>query len=1402
MSAELRKSKTIEQIYQKKSQLEHILLRPDTYVGSIETQRERLWVWDDAAQKIVQKEINFVPGLYKIFDEILVNAADNFQRDPEHMTYIKVNINEQEGWVSVENNGATLPVEMHKEHQMYVPEMVFGHLLTSDNYNDDESKVTGGRNGYGAKLTNIFSTKFTIECGDSARGQKYIQTWENNMGVKNKAKMTKFSGKDFTKVTFHPDLKRFGMSVLDQDIVSLMKKRVMDASGSTNKKCRVWLNGNPIGVKDFKDYVDLYLDREDQPKVYDKFGDRWEYVVTTSEGQFQQVSFVNSINTIKGGTHVLHVADQFVEALLDKVNKKNKGGMEVKPFHVRSHLWIFVNCLIVNPTFDSQTKETMTLKQSKFGSKCEVQDRAIKQLVNTGIIDTILQWAKAKESIDMKRKMKASGRSTRVMDVPKLEDANLAGGKGSEECTLILTEGDSAKALAVAGLSIVGRDRFGVFPLRGKPLNVREASFQQTVNNAEIQNIIKIMGLEQQKQYDSVKSLRYGSIMIMADQDYDGSHIKGLLINMIQHWWPSLFKMEGFLKEFITPIVKVSKGQQEIQFFTLADYEAWKDKNNNGKGWTTKYYKGLGTSTAKEGKDYFKNIKDHRMEFRWTGQKDDELIDLAFNKKRADDRKNWINSYVEGVHVDHSKANLSYYDFVNKELVQFAKYDTQRSVPSVVDGFKPSQRKVLFCAFKKKLKNDIKVAQFVGYISEQSAYHHGEVSLENTIINLAQNYVGSNNVNLLVPSGQFGTRLQGGKDHAASRYIYTRLSNVTRTLFHTDDDKVLKYLNEEGQSIEPVWYCPILPTVLVNGADGIGTGWSTSVPNYNPRDIIHNIQKYLRGEAFSDMHPWYKGFRGTITPNEKEDGRYDIVGCIQKKNDTTLIITELPVKVWTQSYKEFLEEMMPEEGKKPEDSNHTITDYKEYHTENTVHFEVTLSAEKMKELEKSGLEKAFKMRSSISTSNMVLFDEEGKIAKYNTALDILKDFCKLRRQVYVKRKAYLVAKLTREKEILSNKARFILMVVKGELELRKRKKADILKDLQKRGFKTMTELDAILTEGGATGEAEKADIEAAKEAAADPEAEKSDYDYLLGMNLWSLTFEKVEELKQQHEQKREELEILRKTTIETMWDRDLEELKKALDDIDKLEEEEAEAAANFAAGRKKKDANRQAAAAPKRKPTPKPEDKAMLKRPLQEVVSIDDAGVEKQTWGTGAPMARSVAEPAALLRGEEPVGALAAPPKKRGRAGGTPGALSGGATAPVPEPVKEEGGASLLSRLLSKTSPTKSSGGSSLGGNPLDFGNSFSSFSSLSGSDDIFGYLHTGAPSSATDRGDDNPFISLDSEASPVAVEDEGRDTAEEGAGAGRGHGKGRGRGRGRGKASDGDAADEGRAAKRRKGTE
>ena len=943
----------IEQMYQKKSQLEHILLRPDTYIGSVERLSDQMWVFDQEKEVMVQREISYVPGLYKIFDEILVNAADNKQRDKK-MSCIRIDINKEENTISVWNNGKGIPVVMHKEEKMYVPTMIFGHLLTSSNYNDEEEKVTGGRNGYGAKLCNIFSDKFTVETSCHEYRKSFKQTWAENMSKNSEPKISESVKEDYTKVTFSPDLKKFKMESLEEDIVALMSRRAYDIAAST-RGVSVFLNGNKIAVKNFKDYIDLYMkkneDETGQPMkiVYENISERWEVGVAMSEKGFQQVSFVNSIATSKGGRHVDHVADMIVKQVLETIKKKNKGGVNIKPFQVKNHMWVFINCLIVNPTFDSQTKENMTLQMKSFGSKCVLPEKFIAGVVKSGIVESVLTWAKFKAQTDL---AKTSGsKKLKLKGIPKLEDANEAGTKNSLNCTLILTEGDSAKSLAVSGLGVVGRDHYGVFPLRGKLLNVREATHKQILENAEINSVIKILGLQYKKKYltmDDLKTLRYGKLMIMTDQDQDGSHIKGLLINFVHTNWPELLRLP-FLEEFITPIVKVTKktGNIELSFFSVPEFEEWKNDTPNNHTFNVKYYKGLGTSTSKEAKEYFQNMDRHRILFKYDGTQDDQAIVMAFSKKCVDQRKEWLTAYMEDskrrklvglpdkyLYTKDTKE-ISYAEFVNLELILFSNTDNVRSIPCAVDGFKPGQRKVIFTCMKRNDKKEVKVAQLAGSVAEMSAYHHGEASLCGTIVNIAQNYVGSNNINLLMPNGQFGTRLCGGKDSASPRYIFTMLSPLTRLIFHPHDDPLLNFLDDDNQRIEPEWYMPIIPMVLVNGIEGIGTGWSTKIPNHNPRDIVSNIRLMMQEREPKPMIPWYKNFKGSVIP--AGDGRFVTVGNCSILDNNKLEISELPIGTWTQKYKEDILEPLLHGNEKVKA---ILSDYKEYNTDTTIRFVV------------------------------------------------------------------------------------------------------------------------------------------------------------------------------------------------------------------------------------------------------------------------------------------------------------------------------------------------------------------------------------------------------------------------------------------------------------------------------
>lgn len=1015
--------KTATETYQKLTQLEHIIKRPDTYIGSVEKTEQQMWVFNKETSLMEYRAVTFVPGLYKIFDEILVNAADNKQRDGT-MTYMKINIDRANGTISVENNGKGIPVVIHEKEKIYIPELIFGHLLAGSNFDDDEKKTVGGRNGYGAKLCNVFSTEFNLECQDSEHGKRYKQTWTDNMQKMQKAKITSSKSSDFTRITFKPDYERFGMSEgIDDDLECLLFRRVYDMVG-TVRGIKVHLNGEQIKIKDFKAYCDLYAksiakDRTDEEggtptctveMDKDKSHPRWEVGFAVSDGTFQQVSFVNSIATTSGGTHVNYVADQVTAYLLKTLNKRKKGHT-LKQSHLRNHIFIFVNCLVNNPAFTSQTKEQMTTKTSQFGSKCVLGEDFLKKIAKSDAIQNIMEFAERKAD---KLMAKSDGSKRSRVSNAKLVEANLAGTRRGHECTLILTEGDSAKGLAVSGRAILDPDRIGVFPLRGKMLNVRDASIDQITKNQEIQNIKQFLGLKHKQIYTDTKSLRYGHLMIMADQDHDGSHIKGLLINFLQVQFPSLLQVPDFFREFITPIVKVWQGPDPKKpkklktFFTQPQYTEWKETHANEQSrWQAKYLKGLGSSTNEDAQVYFTNLDEHLKEFQVMKPDEAELFELAFSKKKADARKEWLGNFVPGTFLDHSTKSITYGDFVNRELILFSMADNMRSIPSVLDGLKPGQRKVIYACFKRNLVKDKKVVELAGYVSEQTAYHHGEMSLQQTIIGLAQNFVGSNNINCLEPSGNFGSRLAGGSDAASPRYTFTRLSPFARKIFSPLDEPNLEAQFDDGKPIEPLVYSPIIPMVLVNGADGIGTGWSTSIPNYHPAEIVKNLKRRMgrlddnddEEKPFETMTPWFRGWKGE--PEAAGPDRYKFNGIATRddQNPNEVIITELPIRVWTDDFKAKLEKIIS-----GGDGPTWIKDYKEFNDHNTVRFEIMVDEKFMPKVLEEGILERFKLLKQVATSNLVAFDSRGRIRKYEKVEEILEEYYCHRMDMYLQRK--------------------------------------------------------------------------------------------------------------------------------------------------------------------------------------------------------------------------------------------------------------------------------------------------------------------------------------------------------------------------------------------------------------
>lgn len=1165
--------KSASQKYQKISQLEHILKRPDTYVGSVEKQVEKMWTYDSETQCMIEKEVCYVPGLFKIFDEILVNAADNKVRDAK-MSKIDVTITPEENLVSVLNDGQGIPVEMHDTEKIFIPEMIFGHLLTSSNYDDKEKKVTGGRNGYGAKLCNIFSTEFTLETVDSKLGKKYIQKWENNMQTCHPPKITSYSNKNsYTKITFKPDLKRFNMTELESDIVSIMKRRVFDINGSV-RDVKVTLNKENLKIRNFKNYVELYLKSLEKMKkiesgeenvdeniqtptiIYERLNDRWEIAFAVSDISFSQISFVNSIATTSGGTHVNYITDQLIKKISGNLKKKN-----VKPFQIKNNMFIFVNCLIENPAFTSQTKEQLTTRVKDFGSKCDISDDFVKKVMKTNLADRIFEIAD--ENANKTLKKSDGSKKSRLTEYPKLEDANKAGTREGHKCTLLLTEGDSAKSLAVAGLSIVGRDYYGCYPLRGKVLNVRDASADQVNKNQEIQAIKKIMGLQHKKTYTDVTSLRYGHLMIMTDQDYDGSHIKGLLINFLETSFPGLLEIPGFLVEFITPIIKVTvtkPTKKAIQFFNIPEYQTWRETEGETCTWSFKYYKGLGTSTQQEMREYFSNLDRHIKSFHALQKDEDELIELAFSKKRADDRKEWLRQHEPGTFLDPTLDVIPIKDFINKELILFSLADNIRSIPNVMDGFKPVQRKVIFGALKHNVVRDMKVSTFAQYVSAATEYHHGDASLVQTVIGLAQDFVGTNNIYMMMPKGAFGTRATGGKDAAAARYIFTHLNKLTSSIFHKDDNALLKYLQEDEKTIEPEWYAPVIPMILVNGGEGIGTGWSTYIPPFNPEDIVANIYNLMEGKPMAKMAPWYRGWNGISEPIASDGSRYRLYGRIEQTGPTTIEITELPPTTWIATIKEHLLAGLGGTDKvKP-----WIKDMEEQHGA-TIRFVITLSEEEFKKTKEIGFYERFKLVAPVALTNLVCFDHRGKIKKYDDPREILQEYFDVRLQMYQDRKDHLMSHLQKIIDKLSFQAKFLNLVITGELKVGNKKKSMLVEELEKLNFPRITKNGDFNFAGIQSKDVEMLDEDDEGEAvninpfeqdedgqtggldnvvSNSSEEKYGSFDYLLNMKLWSLTYEKYNALNRDIASKQAELEILRNKTNKDLWKEDLEEFVK------------------------------------------------------------------------------------------------------------------------------------------------------------------------------------------------------------------------------------------------------------------
>jgi DNA topoisomerase-2 len=1071
--------------------LTHILHRPDMYIGSIKPTTEEVYVADPATYRISHSKVTYNPGLLRIFVEALSNCIDNKWRSEENgvkMSKIEISIDETTGETTLKNDGLSIPITKHESGE-YTPKLIFGKLLTSSNYDDTKERKTSGKNGVGVKVTNIFSSVFSIKIIDPTTESAYSQTWKDNMRTCGKEKITKSKLKNgTTEVSYIPDFAKFGTSGYTTDMIQLMLKLCIDTAMITGLS--IAFNGTKIPVKNMLQYAKLY-DEEADVVAFDTPNSS---VAVMGKYIGSPISFVNGICTTDGGVHVEAFSMALYKPILEKINKKD-GALTLRD--IKNHFTIFVNSTLDKPAFTSQEKTKLV---GPAPTVDEIPSKIFTAMMKWPVIENIRDTLKEKDLGTLKKVEKKRG----YKKIEGLDPANHAGSKHSGDCGLILCEGLSAKTFAVLGIDVgafgkKGRDWWGILPLRGKVLNARNASAQTLSKNKEIVDLIQTLNIRTGVDYTDDKnfsSLDYGFVLILTDQDVDGNHIAALIMNFFHAVFPSILKRKTpFIRIMHTPLIRMFVRNETLSFYSQLEYKQYIEKNPV-RGARIKYYKGLGTSNDKEIREAF-GKKIAMIEH---CPATDETMDHLFSSKHSDYRKEWLEQYDPTVE-ESMPSGITYSrtvaDYLNKELIKFSIDDCKRSIPHMVDGLKESQRKILYAMFLKNLSysaQTLKVAQLAGFVSEKTNYHHGEQCLYETITKMACDMVGGSNIPLLFRDGQFGSRLEGGKDAASARYIFTKFDVLTQLLFRKEDEPMLKYIVEEGESIEPESYVPILPTILVNGISaGIGTGWSCNIPCYNPLDIVKAVKAWMKGEELPELTPWYRDFKGTIEASDKN--KYTTRGVFME-TDTTFDVSELPIGMWTEKFKDMVEDLVEQK---------MIKGYKNYSTPYTVSF-ILQKQSPNEDSVRSLLET--KLKTGLSANNIVIFNAEGKLQKLDSVQSLISEFCKVRKDVYVKRIAYILDTWKKELLYANAKIRFIRDIIAKTIVLFEKEEETIVKELEKKEY---------------------------------PKDGKESYAYLLDMNIRSFTKKRIEELEREASNLVMKIKELEASSVESVWERELDE---------------------------------------------------------------------------------------------------------------------------------------------------------------------------------------------------------------------------------------------------------------------
>jgi DNA topoisomerase-2 len=1111
-------------------------------------------------------EATYVPALLKIFDEVITNAADAAIEDP---TVHHIAITCDASSFTIKNDGAGLPIEYHPDNPtLRLPELVFGHLMSSSNYYteaEDDQRLAAGQNGLGVKLANIFCSSFTVRTCDALTGNTFQKTWTDRMSKSTPAKVSvrkpkassggsggggdgggsdgdgdgedgiEASGdeddenaakpkskpkpkpkpakkkavgahpfKGFVEVKCQPltSLLAPHGAILGTDLEKLFAARALDVALSVFAGVRISFNGVTLRVPSLKAYMALFVPSESIVGT-DEADPNWRVGVAvapeTSGGAVH--ALVNGVSASKG-SHVFHVEYRLYDEVI-KAAKEKRGLKDVslKNSQLKQRTILFLSAKMSGVTFNSQTKEDCT--GGHYLTVYAPQDTFVKKILASDIVCDAAHAEKRRAERELARK--TDGKMTVRVSVPKLQDATLSGGDKSKQTALFLTEGDSARSFAIAGLASLGFDKYGVFPLRGKLLNVRDATAKELTDNEEIKHLKTILGLRENKTHANCEDLRYGRIICLTDSDADGSHIRGLILNFIMTKWPLLAK-SGFVQVMQTPIVRATLAGRDIRdFYNLAEFNAWAASGASA-GWRIKYYKGLGTWPQADARALLTVTPVVRL---IDDEEADAAMELGFDKKKTDERKTWILNSIAAPPVPDYTRDMTISNFVHTDLINYSSYSVERALPSMLDGMKTSQRKIIFTVRQRNYvgaAREVKVAQLAGAVAELTLYLHGEKSLNDAIVNMAQDFVGANNLPLLYPDGAFGTRLANGKDAASPRYIFTYAQAVTNLLLRPEDDDLLTRKQEEGVNVEPVAFWPVLPLLLINGASAIATGFSTNVPMFSPADVKANVTRFLDDEDLRPMTPFFKGFTGDVVRAPGNDTKWIARGCatIDENDASRVHITELPPNTAFNKYEEWIVE--DTKNKLPFTLVHNKS------SDTTPEFLVKYKPGHAPPDDHDALLKELKLTENISTSNMYVFDANGSVKKYDDPLDLLSDWCAWRLDKYEARRTHLIEVLERKSALASNKARFVRAVTTKKLHLGDLSEAALCEQLQSKGF--------LMVEGG--------------------------YDYLLTLGARSFTSDRAEALQKASEDAETEAQAMRDTNAKALWRADLKRLVQGL----------------------------------------------------------------------------------------------------------------------------------------------------------------------------------------------------------------------------------------------------------------